>query len=49
LARQFKEKRVGNPKTSRKESDVAVTLARPLHARKNGRSKEKGKDQASDN
>jgi len=38
---------VGNPKTSRKESDVAVTLARPLHVSKVGQSK-KGKDQASD-
>ena len=27
---------------------VAVTLARPLHARKVGKSKENGKDQASD-
>ena len=32
---------MGNPKTSRKESDVAVTLARLLHVSKE--SKEKGK------
>jgi len=36
---------VGNPKTSRKESDVAVALARPLHAStvgpsKNGKTKQ---------
>ena len=40
---QDSSKRVGNPKTSRKESDVAVTLARPLHVSKVGQSKEKGK------
>jgi len=34
---------VGNPKTSRKESDVEVTLARLLHVSKVGQSKEKGK------
>ena len=34
---------MGNPKTSRKESDVAVTLARLLHVSKVGQSKEKGK------
>jgi len=34
---------VGNPKTSRKESDVAVTLVRPLHVSKVGQTKEKGK------
>ena len=34
---------MGNPRTSRKESDVAVTLARPLHVSKDGHSKEKGK------
>ena len=34
---------MGKPKTSRKESDVAVTLARPLHVSKDGQSKEKGK------
>jgi len=38
----------GNPKTTRMESDAAVTLARPLNASKNGRSKEIWKDQASD-
>ena len=43
LARYFKEKRVGNPKTLRKESDVAVMLARPLHVCNDGQSKEKGK------
>ena len=40
---QYSSKRVGNPKTSRKESDAAVTLARPLHVSKDGQSKEKGK------
>jgi len=39
---QDSSKRVDNPKTSRKESDVAVTLARPLHVSKVGQSK-KGK------
>ena len=34
---------MGNPKTSRKESDVAVTLARMLHVSKVGQSHEKGK------
>jgi len=34
---------VGNPVTSRKESDVAVMLARQLHVSKDGQSKEKGK------
>ena len=34
---------MGNPKLSRKESDVAVTLARPMHMSKDGQSKEKGK------
>ena len=32
-------RRVGNPKTSRKESDVAVMLERPLHVSKVGQSK----------
>jgi len=40
---QDSSKRVGNPKTSRKESDVAVTLARPLQVSKVGQRKEKGK------
>ena len=40
---QDSSKRVGNPKTSRKESDVAVTLARLLHVSKVGQSKENGK------
>ena len=40
---QDSSKRVGNPKTSRKESDVAVALARPLHVSKVGQIKEKGK------
>jgi len=40
---QDSSKRVGNPKSSRKESDVAVMLARPLHVSKDGQSKEKGK------
>jgi len=43
LARWFKKKRVGNPKTLRMESDVAVMLARPLHVSKVDQSKEKGK------
>ena len=34
---------MGNPKTLRKESDVAVMLARPLHVCNDGQSKEKGK------
>jgi len=38
-----KRKRVGNPKTLRKESDVAVMLARPLYVSKVHQSKEKGK------
>ena len=40
---QDSSKRVGNPQTSRKESDVAVTLARLLHVSKVGQSKDKGK------
>ena len=38
-----KRRAAGNPKTSRKKSDVAVTLVQPLHVSKVGQSKEKGK------
>ena len=44
---QHSSKGMGNAKTSRKESDVAVMLAQPLHASNDGRSKEKGNDQRS--
>jgi len=37
-----KRREWGNQTTLRKESDVAVTLARPLHVSKVGQSKEKG-------